>query len=63
MMSPPATTRISGIIWISKGEVIGPNDLKIAAICRANGFTLATGNLSEFRRVPDLKFEDWSAKV
>ena len=47
----------------SKGEVIGPNDLKIAAICRANGFTLATGNLSEFRRVPDLKFEDWSAKV
>jgi hypothetical protein len=39
----------------SKGQVIGPNDLKIAAICRTNGLTLATGNLSEFRRVPDLK--------
>ncbi len=42
------------------GEIIGPNDLKIAAICRAYDITLVTGNGDEFRRVPVLKLEDWS---
>lgn len=41
------------------GCVIGPNDLKIAAICRANDLTLVTSNTSEFSRVVDLKIEDW----
>jgi tRNA(fMet)-specific endonuclease VapC len=41
------------------GCVIGPNDLKIAAICRANGLTLVTSNTAEFSRVPNLQVEDW----
>lgn len=44
----------------SAGQVIGPNDLKIAAICRACNCTLVTSNTDEFRRVPDLQIEDWS---
>lgn len=44
----------------TRGEVIGPNDLKIAAICLANDLTLVTGNTDEFARVPGLKFDDWS---
>ena len=42
------------------GNVIGPNDLKIAAICRDHGFTLVSSNTAEFRRVPGLFVEDWS---
>lgn len=42
------------------GRIIGPNDLKIAAICRANGTTLVSSNLVEFSRVPDLLLEDWA---
>ena len=42
------------------GEVIGPNDLKIAAICRAHALVLVTGNTREFARVSGLKLEDWS---
>jgi len=42
------------------GEIIGANDLMIAAICRANGLTLVTANTKEFLRVPDLTIEDWS---
>jgi hypothetical protein len=30
------------------GCVIGPNDLKIAAICRASGLTIVTSNTAEF---------------
>ncbi|MBI5758694.1 MAG: type II toxin-antitoxin system VapC family toxin [Planctomycetales bacterium] len=44
----------------SIGQVIGPNDLKIAAICRANHVRLVTANLGEFQRVPSLEVEDWS---
>ncbi len=43
-----------------QGQVIGPNDLLIAAICLANDCTLVTSNTSEFSRVPGLKCEDWS---
>jgi tRNA(fMet)-specific endonuclease VapC len=39
--------------------VIGPNDLKIAAIARAHGLTVVTRNRAEFTRVPGLKVEDW----
>ncbi len=41
------------------GTPIGPNDLMIAAIALAHGFTLVTHNTSEFSRVPGLSFEDW----
>ncbi len=44
----------------TRGQVIGPNDLKIAAICRANHVQLVTGNTNEFQRVPGLVVEDWS---
>ncbi|MBI4580561.1 MAG: type II toxin-antitoxin system VapC family toxin [Planctomycetes bacterium] len=43
------------------GTPIGPNDLMIAAIARANDLTLVTHNTSEFGRVPGLGIEDWEA--
>lgn len=42
-----------------RGEVIGPNDLLIAAIGLSHGLTVVTNN-SEFRRVTGLRVEDWS---
>jgi tRNA(fMet)-specific endonuclease VapC len=42
-----------------KGEVIGPNDLLIAAQTLAGGLTLVTDNVGEFRRVPKLKLQNW----
>lgn len=44
-----------------KGEVVGPNDLLIAAQTLAAGLTLVTDNLGEFRRVPKLKLQNWLA--
>ncbi len=41
------------------GNVIGPNDLMIAAIAMANNHTLVTQNTSEFSRVRGLALEDW----
>lgn len=43
----------------SAGNVIGPNDLMIAAIAQANILTLVTHNTAEFGRVPSLQVEDW----
>lgn len=43
----------------TQGRPIGPYDLQIAAIARANGMTLVTNNLSEFQRVPKLLVADW----
>ena len=43
----------------SRGQVIGPYDMEIAAIALANGCTLVTNNTSEFSRVPGLALEDW----
>jgi tRNA(fMet)-specific endonuclease VapC len=42
-----------------RGEMIGPNDLWIAATALAWGATLVTGNTREFRRVPRLHVENW----
>jgi tRNA(fMet)-specific endonuclease VapC len=44
-----------------KGELIGPNDLLIAAICRANHLALVTHNVSEFGRVEGLVIDDWES--
>jgi tRNA(fMet)-specific endonuclease VapC len=41
------------------GQLIGPNDLMIAAIALANKLTLVTHNTAEFSRVPGLALEDW----
>lgn len=40
---------------------VGTMDLRIAAIVLANGGTLLSANLSDFRKVPGLAVEDWSA--
>ena len=42
-----------------RGQLIGPNDLMIAAICMAHDVTLVTHNVSEFGRIQGLKTEDW----
>jgi len=42
-----------------RGELIGPNDLLIAATARAHGSRLVTHNTAEFSRVTGLKLEDW----
>ena len=42
-----------------RGLPIGPYDLQIAAIARANQLILVTNNTSEFSRVPHLTCEDW----
>jgi tRNA(fMet)-specific endonuclease VapC len=41
------------------GQLIGPNDLMIAAIALANRMILVTHNTAEFSRVPGLTLEDW----
>ena len=42
-----------------EGRPIGPYDLQIAAIARASDLCLITRNVSEFNRVPGLRFENW----
>lgn len=42
-----------------RGEIIGANDLVIAATVLSNGGTLITRNVKEFSRVKDLKTESW----
>jgi tRNA(fMet)-specific endonuclease VapC len=44
-----------------RGQLIGPNDMLIAAICISNGLTLVTRNVAEFGRVTGLLFDDWEA--
>jgi tRNA(fMet)-specific endonuclease VapC len=43
----------------AKGQVIGNNDLWIAAHAKAAGLTLVTNNEQEFRRVEGLKTQNW----
>lgn len=43
-------------------KIIGPNDLIIAAIVLARNGTLITHNTKEFKRVKNLKIEDWAKK-
>ena len=44
----------------SKGTPIGPYDVLIAGQAKAKGLILVTANVSEFKRVPGLRSEDWS---
>jgi tRNA(fMet)-specific endonuclease VapC len=43
-----------------RGQMIGANDLFIAAHARALGLTLVTDNLAEFERVRGLSLENWT---
>jgi tRNA(fMet)-specific endonuclease VapC len=44
-----------------RGEMIGNNDLWIAAHALASGLTVVTNNEREFRRVRGLKVQNWVA--
>jgi tRNA(fMet)-specific endonuclease VapC len=43
-----------------KGRLIGANDLWIASHAVARGLILVTNNEREFRRIPDLRIENWA---
>jgi tRNA(fMet)-specific endonuclease VapC len=43
----------------SQGQIIGSNDLWIAAHALSAELTLVTNNEREFRRVPGLRMENW----
>lgn len=42
-----------------RGQLIGGNDMQIAAIALAHSLILVTHNTREFNRVPGLLIEDW----
>jgi len=42
-----------------RGELIGENDIHIAAHAISQGLILVTNNLKEFKRVPNLALENW----
>jgi len=42
------------------GQMMGNNDLWIAAHAKTQGLTLVTNNESEFRRVSGLKLQNWA---
>jgi tRNA(fMet)-specific endonuclease VapC len=44
----------------ARGEIIGNNDLWIAAHAIASGLTLVTNNEKEFRHVRALKVQNWA---
>ncbi len=43
------------------GTPIGPNNLLIASIALAHNCILVTHNTKEFKRITELKIEDWEA--
>ena len=47
----------------SRGEMIGSNDLWIAAHAIASALTVVTHNDREFGRVPGLKMENWALRA
>lgn len=44
---------------VKRGQLIGPNDMLIAATARAHDLILVTHNSREFSRVVGLTIEDW----
>ena len=42
-----------------QGTLIGPYDLQIAAQCLSRDLSLVTNNVKEFKKVPNLHFENW----
>lgn len=42
-----------------RGNIIGENDIHIAAHAMSQGLILVTNNLKEFKRVPNLVLENW----
>ena len=58
----PYDVRAHTIFQSLRGQRVrtGTQDLKIAAIALANDATILTRNTTDFSRVTNLKFEDWS---
>jgi tRNA(fMet)-specific endonuclease VapC len=57
--------RVHALLWAdleARGIRLGAHDLLIGATAVSLGFSLATANLREFTRIPDLRIEDWSTK-
>lgn len=46
-----------------KGQIIGVNDLHIAAHARSEGLVLVTNNVREFERIPALAVENWVGSI
>ena len=44
----------------ARGETIGNNHLWIAAHAKAEGLTIVTNNEREFKRVAELKVQNWA---
>jgi tRNA(fMet)-specific endonuclease VapC len=42
-----------------KGQIIGENDIHIAAHATSHGLILVSNNVREFKRVPNLVLENW----
>lgn len=42
-----------------KGLPLDLADLEIAGICIAGNFTLVSGNIKHFERIPELRLENW----
>jgi tRNA(fMet)-specific endonuclease VapC len=60
---PPEAASAYGAIRAklsARGEMIGANDLWIAAHAQVLELVLVTNNEREFRRIPDLKIENWT---
>jgi tRNA(fMet)-specific endonuclease VapC len=54
--------RIYGVVradLANRGEIIGANDLWIAAHAQANDLILVSNNEREFKRIASLKLENW----
>jgi tRNA(fMet)-specific endonuclease VapC len=60
-LPPEAATHYGRIraVLEKQGNIIGSNDLWIAAHCLALNLTLITNNTREFQRVPALRIENW----
>ena len=46
----------------ARGEMIGGNDLWIAAHAKSAGVILVTNNEREFKRIPGLKLQNWTSR-
>ncbi len=46
-----------------RGQVIGANDMLIAAHALSLDAVLVTDNVREFARIPDLKLENWLSET
>lgn len=50
-------------VLAAQGQLIGPNDLMIAAAALVHDLILVTHNTREFQRVPGLHIEDWEVET